>query len=466
MQKFVSKYALAAHLALLSVAPLILFPFFGQDKIAVVLLWLSLSAALWFFLEPSRRTYEMLYDARIRVRRSVLLDPVFWLLLLNAAFAAVRMFNGGIKEFYDVELGKWIVTSPSIPNLPGNAGDTGFLEFALVVAMIPVLMGCRHALGKSARLSFLLSMSFFSGISLLVSLAAAHFHVGTAMDVLEAGIRPPSYAGCAFGFCFLGGIVALAGSFECKWNKLLLLFSLVIGLDATGLFYFAPIHVTLLFAVAAILVILFSIVYLWIATSPVNALKFVSGLVIAAIVPVVVALTLIDGETTKAHLAFFNGGSLFPDGFWELRMRLSELSRSVWRGSVWLGSGLGSFASEIRLLAAEEDWVAWSGVLPQAPFNGWWMILCERGIIGATAIALPLAFLLFTFFRRLVGAIGVKSFLPMSALGILAVVALASESFVDVSLLRPEVLLSAGAFLALSGSSFPQRDSQDNGANG
>ena len=248
---------------------------------------------------------------------------------------------------------------------------------------------------------------------------------------------------------------------------MLLLFSLAIGLDAGGLFYFAPIHVALLFSAVAVLLILFSVLYLWIACHPADALKFVSGLIIAAVVPVAVSLTLIPAETLNEHMAFLTGGVVFPDGFWDLRMRLSELSHSVWRGGIWLGAGLGSFPSQIRLLATETDWTAWNGVLPQAPFSGWWMILCERGIIGATTIALPLGFLLFTFVKRLVGSIGGnRPFLPMSALGILAAVALAVESFVDASLLRPEVLLMAGAFLALSGSSFPQRETRDNESNG
>jgi len=186
-------------------------------------------------------------------------------------------------------------------------------------------------------------------------------------------------------------------------------------------------------------------------------------------VPVTISLTLIPRETLNEHIAFFTGGGIFPDGFWNLRMRLSELSHSIWRGGdIWLGSGLGSFPSQIRLLATETDWTAWNGVLPQAPFSGWWMILCERGIIGATTIALPIGFLLFTFVKRIVGSIGGgnRPFLPMSALGILAAVALAAESFVDASLLRPEVLLMAGAFLALSGSSFPQRETQANESNG
>ena len=51
VQKFIAKFGCAAHLAVLTVAPLFLFPFVGQETLAVALLWLSLPAALWTVLE-------------------------------------------------------------------------------------------------------------------------------------------------------------------------------------------------------------------------------------------------------------------------------------------------------------------------------------------------------------------------------------------------------------------------------
>ena len=86
MQKAIAKYGLAAHLAILAVAPLFLFPFFGEDTIAVVLLWLSLPAAVWTFMQPSVRRGEMLHDARDRVSSEVFRDPFFWVMLVVVVF--------------------------------------------------------------------------------------------------------------------------------------------------------------------------------------------------------------------------------------------------------------------------------------------------------------------------------------------------------------------------------------------
>ena len=87
MQKFISKYALAAHLALLAVAPLFLSPLVGEGTVATVLLWLSPLAAAWVLLEPSRRADEMLHDARVRVASLIASDPLFWFLLLAVVLA-------------------------------------------------------------------------------------------------------------------------------------------------------------------------------------------------------------------------------------------------------------------------------------------------------------------------------------------------------------------------------------------
>ncbi|MBR1921794.1 MAG: hypothetical protein IJ829_07335, partial [Kiritimatiellae bacterium] len=103
MQKTISKYGLAAHLALLAVAPLFLFPFCGSVWTARTLLWLSLSAAVWTFVAPSCRKDEMPHDARARVASSIFVDPLFWFSVVLVLFAVVRWLNVGVAMVYDAE---------------------------------------------------------------------------------------------------------------------------------------------------------------------------------------------------------------------------------------------------------------------------------------------------------------------------------------------------------------------------
>ena len=76
MQKLIAKYALAAHLAIASVAPLYLSRFVGDDCVATVILWLSGFAARWMFLSPSVIGGERVRDSRRRVLRGFLSDPL------------------------------------------------------------------------------------------------------------------------------------------------------------------------------------------------------------------------------------------------------------------------------------------------------------------------------------------------------------------------------------------------------
>ena len=101
MQKAIAKYGLAAHLALVAVAPLFLFPFFGDVVVAKVLLWLALPAACWVLLEPSVRRGEMPHDARRRVFRAIVRDPLFWTFLAVLVVTGLRALNTGVALEYD-----------------------------------------------------------------------------------------------------------------------------------------------------------------------------------------------------------------------------------------------------------------------------------------------------------------------------------------------------------------------------
>ena len=94
-------------MAILAVAPLVLFPFLEKSDIATVLLWLSAFVSVWVVLVPSIRSGEALHDARCRVASAIVRDPLFWVSLLVIAFTGVRALNGGIGLAYDAETAKW-----------------------------------------------------------------------------------------------------------------------------------------------------------------------------------------------------------------------------------------------------------------------------------------------------------------------------------------------------------------------
>ena len=135
MQKLIGKYGLAAHLALVVVAPLFFTP--------SVTIWLSAFAVVWFFMEPSRIGFEMLHDARHRVISALWRDPVFWVFLFLVIMAGIRACNGGVTLAYDAETTTWSVSSPRFQFLPGSADGTGCPFFTGMVAVFVSVVACR-----------------------------------------------------------------------------------------------------------------------------------------------------------------------------------------------------------------------------------------------------------------------------------------------------------------------------------
>ena len=448
MQKFLSKYALAAHLALLAVAPLLLFPFFGPSETAVVLIWMSLMTGFWLFLEPSRRVNEYLYHARRRVFKSVFADPLFWLFFLFVVIAVVRWLNDGISLVFDLsgDEWNWVVTTPGIPWLPGSSGDAGFFALATLLAVTTSVLACRHALGKSARTMVVFLSSFFAAIAALVAI----YRLGAA------SAPDGSFAGSAFGIFFLASVAALAGMFEAGWNRAFLLFSFAIGGTFIGLWYFAPAFVVAFYSIAGVVSALVVAVYVAVTKGVSAFFKVVVALIIAAAIPLaIIKMYAPEGLiASKSAILSFN---YFSADYHETRKAYVDLTAGVWRdGNIWHGAGVGYLPLFIEKTMVESDWVS------HIP-HGWWQLLAERGFIGLGMFVLPFAVLLFLLVRRFV-ANGVKKvFWPFFVLGVSAVSVVICEGFYDVSFMRADVLIPSAVFFTLSVSSIPpKRSGKDN----
>lgn len=440
----------------MAVAPLFLFPYCTASTVGTVELWLSFLALVWLVMEPSRRSNEMLHDARLRVSSAIVRDPVFWLMVVLSAFAAVRWANGGVGLAYDTDTEIWSIKSPSIPALPGAVNGAGYAPFACCVALTVLVASCRHALGKAARMSFLFTSSSLAGLAALVAVCLVRAGHPGALAATKCPLTNASYVGTAFGLHFLSAIAVLPGIFECRWNKLMILLALSVGGSAVGLYFFSTFPVIALFAVGALLMLLVSVGYSGFFLGGSVAFKCVAAILIASLIPVLCVMCCSSPEIDGARLGVLKGDSfvLFSEKFLQVRDILSSVSAKVWEEHAWLGTGLGSFPLELRFNAAPSDW---SVLVPgqSTTLNGWWMLLVERGICGALAIGLVLLLMGWTFIRRLIGAIGESCFIPACCLGPLALVVLVAETFVDTSFLRPEVLMAQAAFLALAASFFP-----------
>ena len=456
MQKFIAKYGLAAHLAILAVAPLFLFPFFGDDTVATVLLWLCLPAVAWTFLQPSVRRGEMLHDARGRVATGVFRDSLFWVLFVAVVFCGIRALNSGIAMVYDAETAKWIVASPAFPLMSASVGDAGYLPFAGSVACMVLVVACRHALGRSARLAYFLISSALAGTAAALALFMASMGNPDASAAVKCPYAELSYVGVAFAVHAVSGVVAAVSALEKKWNRVIPLLVMSVGFTVAGSFAFAPAYVSAIFLVAWLLVFGYAFYY---------ALCVIRGaaefkLLIVSVVSLLCGWALLSMTVSDAvvfsRAAALVDRSFLPDWYESARRVVSSLSVKAWMASPWTGTGVGSFPIDIRFNATPSDWAAMPSGLVAPPF-GWLKLLTERGIVGVAMMALPLILLLATYFIRLVGWVLSRT-APQTGCWVAPAVlaAVAVTAFFDCSYLRADVLMAVAAVLALSASTFPK----------
>lgn len=458
MQRLIAKYGLAAHLALLAVAPLVLYPFFTGGLIATVLLWLSLLTALWMFLEPSMRSGESLSDSRWRVARGVSRDPLFWVLLTLAAFSGFRALNTGIALSYDAEAAAWYVSDQPFPLLPGAVDGFAFLPFAVSVAFLVLVSACRHSLGRSARHLFVLMSSTIAGLAAVIDLIVLRIGVwsGALAPLLPGEGLGCSFIGFAFGLYLIGGMVSLVAVFEQNWRSALGFVALAIGGTSAGMVAFTPFHLSGVLVIAALLMLIYALVFSKKAVS-LSALFMIVSVSLAALVVGGLFVTVVSpGNPLAERLSTLPEFSFFSEKFLEIRRSLSAIAFKSWVSHLWLGTGLASFPLDFRIHAQMADWE----LLPrgtQAVANCWWQLLAERGVIGFMLFVLPFGFLLFSYVRRLIGCVmGFGLPHPICVIAPEVFVLFVSAGFVDCSPLRAEVLLATGSLMAISAVSFPK----------
>ena len=463
VQKLIAKYGLAAHFALLAVAPLFLFPFVGQMVVSSVLLWLSLQSLIWLALAPSIFRGEHLRDARQRMLTTTIHDPLFWALVIIVCLSAVRAVNTGITLAYDAEASAWAISPARFPIFPGSVGNDGVFPFVAALAASILLLGCRHALGRSARLSFLLLASSLAGLAAVVMHVAVYVGLPGVRPFIEFADGSFTFVGFVFGLYLLAGIVSLFAVFENGWNAVILLPILAIGGNAAGCISFAPAYLVL--GIMASVVILRT--YMAFCSNKILVLSgkikifFIS--LAAVVMGVLLVAMFLPEKTLAARLAPFRELVVFPDSFWNVRRVVSAMAFKSWISHLWTGTGIGSFLIDFRFSATAEDWQ----LLPRGAVNvpnGWWLLLAERGIVGCVSFLLPMGFLAVSYVRRLVDNFHDWS-LPHPAcfLAPILLVLFGAAGFVDCSLFRPEVQMICGPVMVISALAFPKKKVEKNG---
>ena len=445
MQKLISKYALAAHLAILAVAP----QFFSLGPV----LCLAALAFCWLIFEPSRIGDESLLAARKRVISSIVADPVFWLSVLVLGFCVIRFFNSGIGMAFDAEAGTWLLSQPPFPYLPASASRCGSAELSAAVALMVVLQGCRNAMGRMARAAFMILFSAFTGLGALVNCVLLSSGVESVRIFAVTSFTNPQFLGVYYAMGLFCAVSGFSNVLHYRWCSSVILIIVAVVSNAAALFVFAPPAVILVFVSAILVFVLYTIVWHYIKGSHSQGLIcFVSmGAFIAGAVALVM-VALPEVVISKKLAPFFGEAAFLPENFKALHSQLSEVSLAVWKKCPWLGAGLGTFADSMKFVASSEFWK----IVPPdqaSPLSLHWKVLAERGAIGAFIIFSYLTLLLYTFFRRWGAAI--KTFPQPSAMaGFFLFFPVALDSLYGVSMLSPGTMVAFFSILSISASSF------------
>lgn len=449
MQKLISKYGLAAHLALVAVAP------FFLPLSAVI--WLSVLAAVWLVMEPSRFGNELLHNARRRVVRALVLDPLFWVLLALVGVVVLRTLNTGVEMVYDAEAGKWLLSEPALPLLPGSVEGCASPLVACAVALFVILPGFRHCAGRSARGAFALLVSTFSGIGAYVLVIGGWRSPLTASPVSAdvSWLTDPCFEGVVYGAFLLCAIVSLVAAFEMRWLKAMPLTIIGISGNLLGLFLLAPVTVAAAHVAAALIILLYSFVYLRFRMGQAAEFKFLVFVGIGVTLFVLATQWLAPEAFSEERLSPILAKQFAPEGYLELRETLSGISARIWKSHPWLGCGCGSFPIALQFNASPEDWKVVSPI-QKSVLNGYWMILAERGVVGSFLLAVPAVLLVITYVRRLVKGVTLSLPHPMAWTGLLLAVLASLEMLIDTSFLTPGATVALGAVFALSAAAFPK----------
>lgn len=449
----------------MTVAPLFLFPFCGEEVIAKVLLWLSLLGAVWIVMSPSVKGDERPHDARMRFAYEVIRDPLFWAGLVLVAFAGVRSLNGGVALVYDAETYSWSLSLPTVEILPGCVDGAGTLPFSMSVALLVLLQGFRHALDRRAVVGYLVSASVLAGFSAMVAVAAMSYGSKSVLSLVECSYHTPYFIGTAYGIHFICGFAALFCCVEEKMVAAELLTVVSLVAMVLGLVLFSPPATLAVFALAFIVVALLSFVLHRKDVSGAGSLRCMLAVALILLSAVSPFFLCDESQAMVDRRAAIIAVKMLPDGFMATRRALSGIALNVWKENPWLGSGLGSFLLDIKYFATPESWSVISPLQTSATF-GWWQLLAERGILGLLMLAMTCGFLIFTYVRRLVLSFEAAHFRSVHILGPLVFLVLAAMAFVDCSFLRVDVLLAGAAAMSLSAAALPEARRADSNAKG
>ena len=399
----ISKYGLATHLALAAALSAALAQFVSGSALPVAMLWVSLIAVLWMFIEPSVLSGETVSGARARVISHVIRDPLVWFLVVAILYAFVRRLNNGVRLAFEAETSIWTVKEAKLPFLPASTGDEGLFPMALVISMGVVVVGVKHALGRNARLWFGIAAGAISATGAVAAAVCAGMAMEPFRSSALSGFGTPVFYGSMYAL-FLPMTLACGIQAEgCGMTKSRLVFAWAVAGNALGAYLFLPGMLCVAYLSVSVLIAVIALAVLKIRSGAATAARAAAMLAFGVVLAVFASILPSFDEVQKIKAEDLDVEKAFPPALTDRNAALFRIAKAIWLEHPWDGAGIGAFALQAPFVAGKEDWT----VLPPQPTigpNGFLTLIAERGIVGASLWLLGFALLLQFWFARLFGS--------------------------------------------------------------
>jgi len=383
MQKLLTKYGLAFHVACVCVFPLACL---SQQRVfaLVPLLWLSLAASEMMFLLPSVLRSETLTDARQRVWKALIWDPFLYIGLALIAVVTVQWLNSGCKLVYLPDADVWKLSTPRIPWAPFSVeARAAFAQVSLFTACVAVALTLRTALSKTPKRLLLQGLVVISGCLAIAYVVPVCLSIQP--DWIQSfGAEVPAM-GTFFGFWLLMGMGLFADSMTHSQRRSILLILLGVTGNMMGMLFFASALAVCVYMLLTVLMFFYWMVYLSPHVPKRTQIKlFVVSLLFAISVGVVLIYVYPKNPVVAKIEAALPLSDHFGMLFATKKIRTAA-AMEIWQEHPWVGVGSDGFYHVVGLSVAAKDWALMK--TDQAyVYNDCLQFLCEYGVLGASLL--------------------------------------------------------------------------------
>ncbi|MDD4622704.1 MAG: O-antigen ligase family protein [Kiritimatiellae bacterium] len=451
IQKFLTKYGLAAHVLCVCAFPVFFIARPVSDGM-LPLLWLSLLVFEFMFMLPSVRGGETLADARCRVLRKLLWDPLFYVGAAVILLAAAQWLNSGCGLVYLTDADVWQMSKPGVSWLPFSVEPTAALSrLSVFVSCWAVALALRDAMSKASKRLLLQIMSLVSGCFAIyaVTLACLKSEPFAGMACGEG----MSALGAFCGFWLLVAMGVFADALERARRSAGALFVFGVAGNLAGMLFFANVLTAVVYAALTVILVFYWLIYLAPHVPQHTRLKlFMASLLMFAAAVLSLAYLWPDNPLTHKINTALPIDAHLTDLMATKNVR-SQAAVRIWEDYPWTGVGADGFRHFVGLVINPKDWGL---IMDNKPYvyNDWLQALCEYGVLGsglllaaAVMMAVPVGYrariaMLFGTGDENDGRVYLLRISPVVFCGVLALLMCLLESFISNPLRAPGCLLS------------------------